>query len=116
MEKEELINCAWYNNIAQGQIKYDKNIVDLMKNKVILDIREYERLIRNDEKYNLQYDSLRKEIRAEFQRSYENEIRDLKNRVTEEEKRYSQLLDIYKKLNNKVKEYEKTGWWKRHFC
>lgn len=115
----EVINCDTIDKISQGQINYDKNIVDLMKDKVILDIKEYEKLIKHEITYTLQYNSLYKEIEAEFERKYEGIIRDHKNRLDNMRKDRDNISDKYDDLLEATLKYRRTNWWKRNlpsFC
>lgn len=118
MNKDNNVYCTCDGLLAQltqANMKYDKNIVDLMKDKIILDVRTYEQMIRNDERYSLEYKRLRDQIEEEYkskyaekERKYEDEMREWKRLYNDEYSRYCSLLD-------QTKKYRQTSWWKRNF-
>jgi len=114
-EGQNLIDCTLYNQLAQGAVKYDKNIVDLMKDKVILDVKVYEEMIRRDARYSLSYNKLHEEIHDAFEREYESTIRSLRDELHNSTRDYLELERKYRKLKEETEEYRKTNWWKRHF-
>lgn len=121
------------SNLQQGYAKYDKNIVDLMKNKVILDVKDYEKMIRVDTQYAVEYKKLQEKVEAEYkakyeeiERGYRRQIEDierenrkrveyLKKDLRDCEENNNRLRDKYTKLLQQTEKYRKTSWWKRHF-
>lgn len=112
--QKKLTDGGLLTQLQQGAAIYDKNVIDLMKNKVILDVYEYQKMIRESEKYSLQYKNLTSIVEQQLREQYDYEIRSLKNTIEQLKSDKNKYEDKYYQLRDKISKYKRTNWLKRN--
>lgn len=86
-----------------------KQVLSTMKDYVLVPRYQYDELLKNDAKV-VSVTRDKRDINV-----MDTTIANLTSQLNELRQRYSIMHDTYNDLMSKVREYERTSWWQRHF-